>query len=1162
MLRKSLLNCLLLLLTLVGGTELWAQGVTTASISGIVADDKGEGLPGATVVAVHTPSGTQYAQITRPDGRYNFPNVRIGGPYTITTTFVGFKEQKAEGINLAIGQNFNFSPKMSDESTQLTEVVISTSRNPIMNADRTGAGTNISRETIQALPTLSRSFGDYVRLTPQLGNNNGFGGRSGAFNNITIDGAVFNNSFGLANTVGGQANAQPISLDAVDQIAVSIAPYDVREGSFTGAGVNVVTRSGTNEFSGSAYYFARNQSFIGKKVGDTENKVSSFNLGNYGFRLGGPIIKNKLFFFINAESERRNDPPTPNFIPRRSDSPQPAGDNNFSAAQVADLEGLGTFLQTKFNYSPGAFENYQLAQNSDKATAKIDWNITNNHKLSVKYNYLKSYRDVNPSNSGALANGRNPSNTNIPFLGAFYRINNNLNSAIAELNSSFGVKFANKFQVGYTAFRDEREAKTSLFPLVDIGNGNTDRLEQLTAFGYEPFTANNILNTNVFQISNNFDIYLGKHTLTLGTYNEFYKFQNGFAPNYYGAYQFNSLQDFYDNVNGVTRPVTPARPENPTGAVVPARYQLQYSLAADGSFPIVEINARQLGFYVQDKFEVTPRINLTAGIRVDIPTIDADIARNQNAAGLTFRDGQKIFTDQLQKTQLLWSPRVGFNWDVKGDRTTQVRGGTGVFTGRVPYVWISNQASNNGVLFGSVNFTGLTGPNGFAPNGVLRPESRFSPDVNAYRPTGAAANGTYNLAVTDNNFKFPQVWRTNLAVDQQLPWGVVGTLEFAYTKDINAVYHQNINLPNSTNTAAGADGSGPDKRPVFWNRLATTNTQGVTTITYPATNRINGTAPNNITDAILMKNTNKGYSYFATAQFQKTFANGFAGSVAYTYTDAKSVNDGGSIAQSIWRDRPVSGDPNADVLSNTNFLQRHRIVASASYRKEYLGFMGTSIAVFYEVAPGGFYSYTYVGDMNGDNSNGATASGNELIYIPRDQSEIRLRDLYRGRTPGGVFLNTLVPAPPASGAGDPVYYSAADQWRDLDAFIRQDKYLSGRRGQHAERNGAELPWRGQIDLRLLQDFFVNVAGKRNTIQVSLDIFNFGNMLNSKWGVIQSTVSRSPVGFSRINTANGLPEFTFPYRNVANKTPQNSTYQNSFDIASRWQMQLGVRYIFN
>jgi hypothetical protein len=1044
------------------------------------------------------------------------PNIRIGGPYTITATFVGYQDQKLEGVNLAIGQNFTANFKLQDSDVQLNEIVVTGAANPVLNADRTGAATNISREQIQSLPTLSRSFNDYVRLTPQAGNGSSFGGRSSGFNNITIDGALFNNAFGLSGTVGGQTNAQPISLDAVDQIAVSIAPYDVREGSFTGAGVNVVTRSGTNDFSGSVYHFFRNQSFIGKKVGGVESPVANFNLNNTGFRVGGPIIKNKLFFFLNGEIERRDDPPTPNFVAARDG----LSGSNVSSARAADLDELRTFLIDTYGFDPGPYEGYKLASNSDKATARIDWNVTNNHKLSVKYNYLKSYRDVNPSNSGALNNGRNPSNTNLPFLGAFYRINNNLNSIIGEVNSTFGNRFSNKFQMGFTAFRDFRETPTAgpVFPLVDIGNGQGS---QLTAFGYEPFSANNLLNTNVFQFSDNFDIYAGKHTFTIGTYNEFYKFQNGFAPFYYGGYQFNSLGDFYNSAtNGVS---------NAT------RYQLRYSTAPDGSFPFAIIRAYQLGFYAQDKIDILPGLNITFGVRTDIPTINSEIGRNEQAASLVFQTGDAIQTDRLQKTQLLWSPRFGFNWDVRGDRSTQVRGGTGIFTGRVPYVWISNQASNNGVLFGSEDLT--------------NPANRaFNPDVNAYRPAGAEASATYNLAVTDDNFRFPQVWRSNLAIDQKLPFGFVGTLEGAYTKDLNSVYHQNVNLPalSESTTAAGADDR-PIYYTVFPNNTLPSRLPNGSPNPAAISGRPRNRIYNNITDAILMKNTNKGYSYFVTAQLQKTFSNGFFTSLAYTYSDAKSVNDGGSIAQSIWRDRQVSGDPNAEALSYSNFLVKHRVVGSVSYRKEYLKHFGTSISLFYSGSNNGFigsfttpdsrFSYTYSGDMNGDGSGGG---GNDLIYVPRNQSEIALIDI-RG--------------------GGQVIYSAEDQWRDLDAYISQDKYLSSRRGQYAERNGVMFPFVHQFDLRLLQDFFVNVGGKRNTFQLSLDMFNVGNFINSNWGIYNSPARQALLTFQGYD-ANRVPLFTFPYLNTAERTVLTNSFQDSFNINSRWQMQIGLRYIFN
>jgi len=1094
--RKNLLATIAFVFT--GIVGIYAQGVTTSSIRGTVKDSKGEALPGANVVAIHVPSGTQYGTSTRADGVFTIPNARIGGPYKLTTSFVGYENQELNDIFLNLGVTANADFVLAESGTQLQEVVVSGSS--LINSDRTGALTNISTKQIASLPTLSRSFNDYLRLTPQA-NGNSFGGRSSGFNNITVDGGLFNNSFGLSGTVGGQANAQPISLDAIDQITTSIAPYDVREGSFTGAGVNVVTRSGTNELTGSVYHFFRNEGMVNSKVRDLESPLQDFSVKNTGFRVGGPIIKDKLFFFANYEQERRNDPGT-TFLASR---PGVTG-TNVSAAQASDLDGLSTFLQNTYGFSPGPYENYNRAANSDKAAFKLDWNINNVHKLTLKYNFLNSLRDVDPSGSGGIANTRSPGNTGLPFFGAWYRINNNLNSFTAELNSNFGNKSSNKFQVGYSAFRDFREnpAISQNFPMVDIGNGTGGFL---TSFGFEPFSANNILNTNVLQISDNFDMYKGKHTLSFGTYNEFYTFQNGFAPNYYGIYRFNSLANFYASAAG-----TPGQA---------SFYRLQYSTAEDGSFPLVETKAMQLGFYAQDKYEVNDRFNVTAGLRVDVPIINADIARNDAAAAMSFRDGATVETDQVQESQLMWSPRVGFNYDVFGNQKTQFRGGTGIFSGRVPYVWISNQASNNGVLFGSRDYTA-------AQLSTLV----FSPDVDAYRPGAggnppAAASATYNLAVTDKNFKFPQVWRTNIAVDQAFVGNVLASLDFALTKDMNAVYHQNVNLPNSPRNAV-AVGTGSDTRPIFY------PTTPIATGTSNSTANTRLNSP--VTDAILMANTNQGYSYFVTAQVKKTFGFGLDAMVAYNYTDARSVNDGGSIAQSIWRDRQVSGDPNENTLGYSNFLQRHRIISSLNYRKEYGGHFATSVGMFYELAPSGRFSYVYSGDMNGDNSGGG---GNDLIYVPRDQSEIILQNI----------TNT-----------DATIYTAAQQWADLDAYISQDEYLKDRRGQYAERNGAERPWFGQLDFRLLQDFFLDVKGKRNTLQLSLDIFNFGNMLNSEWGVFQTPNRQTLLDFRGYN-ATGQPQFRYPLLNNTTKETLVKTYRDDLGLASRWQMQLGVRYIF-
>ncbi|MBX0292152.1 TonB-dependent receptor [Hymenobacter sp. HSC-4F20] len=1142
----------------------WAQGTTTSAMNGVITDKAGEGLPGATVIAVHTPTNTQYVAPTNSEGRFNLQNMRVGGPYTIRITFVGYKEAVRENIFLTLGQNLRLDINLSESEQVLGEVVVSGRQDPVINAGRTGAATTVQREQIERLPTLNRSLNDFTRLTPQA-NGQSFGGRSGSFNNITVDGAIFNNAFGLSSTVGGQAGAQPISLDAIDQIQVSIAPFDVRQGSFTGAGINVVTRSGTNKFSGSIYGFYRDQNLVGSKVGDFEQDYPKFRLHNEGFRVGGPIIKDKLFFFVNGERERRNDPPTGNFTANRADTP-PAAGSQTSAASARDLNALRNFLQEQYGYNAGEYENYQLRSNSDKITAKLDWNISQNHRFNIKYNFLKSYSDIPPSTSGAINNQRSQSQFGLPFSSSYYTINNNLNSLIAELNSTFGGgRFSNNLTAGYSAFRDFRESSGGIFPLVDIGTGigrstgaalnGITASNSLTSFGYEPFSAFNILNSDVYQFGDNFTAYLGKHNVTVGTYNEFYKFRNGFAPNYYGNYSFNSLEDFYAsagfNYDRATGTYTPLA----AGATRPgpARYNLQYSALPGGEFPYADITAAQLGLYAQDEWSPRNNLRVTYGVRADLPFVTSDLQQNTNAANLTFRDGVKINTSQLPKKQVLFSPRVGFNWDVNDDKKTQVRGGTGIFTGRVPFVWLSNQASNNGVQFGSFSTSGSVATTNSAgvtnPNASIYP---FSPNVDAYRPQNAAANTAYNLAVTDENFKFPQVWRSNLAVDQQLIGGIIGTLEAFYTRDINAVYHQNVNLPGSEE-APFARSNGADTRPIFYTFGAPQTGANAGLVTATRNYQIYGgrggaTAANpNISDAILMKNTNKGYSYAVTAQLQKSFSSGLYLSAAYTYSDARSVNDGGSIAQSIWRDRAVSGDPNAEALSYSNFLQQHRVIGSVSYRKEYLGHLATTLSLFYEAAPAGRFSYVYSGDMNGDNQ-----TSNDLMYIPRNQSEINLRPV----TTNGVT------------------YSAAQQWADLDAYINQDKYLSKHRGEYAERNGAVRPWQNRLDARLLQDIFTNIGENRNSLQLSIDVFNIGNLINSDWGVFQTTNRTNPLTFSGYNQQ-GQP--VFEYRYLTNPTsttvngtttvtpgvPLSQTFRNDTGgIGSRWQGQIGLRYIFN
>jgi hypothetical protein len=1129
---KVVLGAFFALMITLSSVQVFAQ-TTTAAISGTVLDEKGEGLPGANIIAIHEPTGSRYGAATRADGRFNIVNMRVGGPYKVTVSFVGYKDNVKTGINLSLGQDLRINAKLEVAEAQLEEVKVVAARSSVINSGRTGAATTVGNKQVTTLPTLNRSLTDFARLDPRSSGGLSFAGRNGLYNNITVDGAFFNNSFGLNNTIGGQAGAQPISVDAIDQFQVNIAPFDVRQGMATGANINVVTKSGTNDWSGSAYRFTRSQELVGTKVRGTDlvdpatGKLpigQNFSVEQIGGRVGGAIIKNKLFVFASFEKEDVTEPGT-TFIANRL----PAGTalpSNVSAVRADDLDKLKAFLKEKFNYDPGEYENYSRLSQSTKFNARLDWNISDKHKLNIKYNTLRSFADISPSNSGAITS-RNPSNTNLPFQGTLYRINNNLDSYIAELNSTFGGKIANNLTVGYTQMRDFRESpvNNTPFPTVDIGNGAG---QQATVFGYEPFSANNLLDTDILQISDNLTIYKGKSVWTVGIAYENNQFRNGFAPNYYGGYQFRSFDDFYASVNnGVSNTLA---------------YRQQWSNTSE--FPFARMKGTTLSLYAQDEITLGKGFKLTVGLRADgtsFPVEKNATTTNPFVPALTFRDGVKLATDRFPEFTLLWSPRVGFNWDVNEERKTQIRGGLGIFSGRVPYVWLSNQLSNNGVLFGSEL---VTTPGVGTNAAILRP---FNANVDAYRPRVDIGNlrpTAYNLAVTDENFKFPQVFRANLAIDQTLGDGWLATFEGIYTKDLNAVYLDNVNLPTAARTLIAP--AGGDNRPIYYNVGA--NGFPVTT---SLLNRIYGAIPTaqggntaerpNISDAIVMKNTNNGYSYSLTGTIAKTFESGLFASLSYTYTDSRSVNDGGSIAQSMWRDRAISGDPNADVTSYSNFMLRHRIVAFGSYKLNYLkDRMATTFGFTYSVGPAGRFSYVYSGDLNGDGAGG----NNDLIYVPRDQSDILLR---------------------AIGT-----YTAAQQWADLDAYIKQDSYLNSRRGQYVERNGAELPWTASFDFKIIQDFNFKVAGKTNTLQLTFDLFNAGNFVTPNWGITQSAVRSALINFVGYDNAagavstgsvpTGRPIFTFPFR--TGTIPLADSFQDNTGLGSRWRGQIGIRYIFN
>jgi len=1067
----------------------FGQGVTTSSLNGRVVDTNGDPMPGATVVARHIPSGTQYGTATSPDGRFLIPAMRIGGPYTITITFVGYQEESFDDVFLSLGTAGNIDAVLSETAQQVGDVVVVGFRSSVFSSDRTGAATSIKRDAMTQLPTISRSINDFTRLTPQASGRS-FVGADARFNNITIDGSIFNNSFGLADQPGGRTGSSPVSLDAIEEIQVSIAPYDVRQAGFIGAGVNAVTRSGTNDFTGSIFYNLRNERFLGTNAYGKEVTSDNFSIGTYGASIGGPIIKDKLFFFVNGEFERESAPGT-NFI--ANDGATPVG-GNVTRVLRTDLDNLRSYLLNNFGYETGPYEGYNNEVWSNKVLAKLDYNINDNHKLSIRYNWLDSERDVLASNSSSLGYGNRRSNTTaLNYQNTNYIQKESIQSVIGELNSTIG-RFSNNFIVGYTYQNEDRGSRGDFFPLVEIQDANSTYI----SFGFEPFTPNNKLNYKTFQLQNNLTYFAGKHILTAGFNVERFSFENVFFPGSQSVYVYNTLAEFYTDANDHL-----ANPARTAGAGVNVkRFQLRYSALPGGAEPVQPTKVTYWGAYIQDQFTPMPGLKITAGLRIDVPVFEDTGFFNETVSTQTFKDRDRndisINTAKLPDANPLFSPRLGFNYDVTGDRAIQFRGGSGLFTGRPAFVWISNQIGNNGVITG---FDQIAGTSRY-----------FNPDPTYWIPANPTLPSSYELAITDPSFKFPQVWRSNIAVDAKLPMGLAGTVEYVYNKEVNGIGYYNANLPVLPNPAA----TGPDRRPIF------------------TSTRIN----TNVVNAIMLDNTNSGFGHSLAFSLEKQYSNGFFAKAAYSFGISKNTVDPGSIAAGSYNNNAISWDPNNAPLAFSNNDQRDRAIIAITYRKEYAKLFATQIGFFMEGRNQGRHSFIYSSDRNGDGNR------NDLLYINTDPSEV----IFQVYTP--------------TGAAAP--YAAADQAADWEAFVKQDRYLSSNRGEYSERNGAILPWIWNADLNITQEFFVNVGGKRNTIQVMANFLNFGNLLNNKWGVGYVINSDRPLDYRGVDGATGKPIYRMNNLGVSsgqiNKLTE--TYSRRASIGDVWSAQLGLRYIFN
>ena len=1102
--RKRILFLVALMLT--STLTIMAQ-ITTSSMSGKVTleDAKGEEVIGATVVAVHEPSGTRYTAVTNVSGLFTINGMRTGGPYEVTVSYIGYQPKTVKGVTLELAETYNLNIWLSEDANVLTEVVVSGKASKFA-AEKTGASTNINNAMIANLPTVNRSLTDVMRLSPYGGNGMSLAGGNGKMTNFTVDGANFNNNFGLTENLPGGGN--PISLDAIEEMQVVISPFDVRQTNFIGGGVNAITKSGTNTFKGTAYIYHQNENMRGDAV-DREQIPSARDRDKtttYGFTLGGPIIKNKLFF-VSGEMVKS---PTVTNRWRASEGGAYDADNYLSRVSVADMDAVSSFVKSKYGYDTGSYTDWSADNDTYKILARLDWNITDRHKLALRYNYTKSRSWKTPSTSvdgGTLPYSRT-SLYAMTYANSMYSMDNKVHTFSFDLNSRLTDNLSNQLLVTYSKIDDIRGSNSSDFPFVDILDGDGGNYISL---GYELFTWNNAVHNNILNIKDDVTYYLANHTITAGLSYEYQMADNMYMRNGSGYYRYNSIADFFNNA-------------------APSVVCLTYGYDGEQE-PASRVTFNQMGLYAQDDWKVTDNFKLTYGMRFDgLFFKNGDLKTNNGILALDY-NGRSVDTGTWPKNTVSVSPRLGFTWDIFGDKSLKLRGGSGLFLGRLPLVFFTNMPTNSNMMqfVGKWNASGSSATKAdmsqFAGgiktrtdlynwvtthdvdgNVVSNPKQAMGPS------TITSEDGTVAGAINgiSSDFKMPQVWKTSLAVDYQIPvsFPFTATVEGMFQKTVNGVFMSDWSLRD---VGGYARLNGADTRALYQNyKLTYTNAAGKTV---------------NMPNAYVLENTSKGYGWTLNVTLNAQPFEWMSLMAAYTHTVQKELTGmPGSNASSAFSYIPSVDGPNFLNLHNSQFVTPDRVVASATIHDK----ANNHYSLVYEAWRGGAnYSYMLANDMNGD--------GNQydLLYIPTDLQ---------------VANNEFR------------FQTEDDKTRFMD-FVHNDSYLSSHQGEYAEAYSVYSPWVHRVDFSYKHDFKLNVGKTKHCLQLSLDVKNVLNLFNSNWGVakyMNPDLNGGKILKYEGVDAQGYATFSTP--SAVNGNTQ--TWKPSHTIGQCWYASIGIKYIFN